>query len=316
MASTDSATGEFAMKPAEIPAMEWKDVIMRAWKDVGRDHVGLISAGIAFYGLLALFPAITALMALSGLVLSPEQVTAQIEAITALVPQGAAEIILDQATKVAGSQDAGLSVALAVSVSIALYSASKGVASLMEGINIAYDEEETRGFVRLTATKLGLTIFLLVGVVAGLGAVLILPGILSIVDLGATTEVLIGIGRWALLLVLTIAGIMMLYRVAPNRDPAQWSWLLPGASIACVLWLAASLGFAIYVENFSGYTESFGALAGVIVLLMWMWISAYVILLGAEINGEAEAQVRVDTTIGKPAARGARNAVKANEFVG
>lgn len=310
------ANGANANRPREIPLSGWKDIMLRAWREVSNDHVGIIAAGVAFYGLLALFPAISALMAISGLIFAPERITEQLEAVSAFMPEGAADIIIGQATEVAGSHSGGLGLAALAGIAIALYSASKGVASLIEGINVAYDEEETRGFLRLTLTNLGLTVFLIVGMSAGLGATLVLPSILSIIDLGPTTEALIGLARWAVLLALTVAGILVLYRHAPDREPAEWRWLLPGALLACILWIAASIGFSVYVENFGSYNETFGALAGVIVLLMWLWLSAYVLLLGAEVNAEAEAQVRPDTTTGPGMPRGSRGAVKADQLAG
>ena len=309
-----SSEGEFATAPHRIPARGWLRILRRAWSEAGRDHVSLIAAGVAFYGLLALFPAITALMAISGLVLEPEQVTAQIERLSGLMPEGAADIILGQAVEVAGSQETGLGIAALLGLALALYSASKGVASLIEGLNIAYDEEETRGFIGLTALKLILTVFLIFGMVAALGATVIVPGVLAFVQLGAATELLIGFVRWALLLVLTVLGIAVLYRYAPDRRAARWAWLTPGAAMACAAWIAASVGFSFYVSNFGNYNESFGALAGVVVLLMWLWISAFVLLLGAEVNAEAEAQTRTDTTVGPGRPMGGRGAVKADEL--
>lgn len=306
--------GEHATAPREIPARGWLQIARRAWAEVGRDNLSLVAAGVAFYGLLALFPAITALLAISGLVLEPSQVTDQIETLVATLPDQAAEIILGQATEVAGSRETGLGIAALLGIGIAVYSASKGVGSLMEGLNIAYDEDETRGFVGLTVTKLALTFALMIGLTLAISATLVLPGILSLIDLGSTTEVLIGIGRWLLLLVLTILGIALVYRFGPDRDPAKWRWLSPGAIAACLLWLAASIGFSFYVENFASYNESFGALAGVVILLMWLWMSAFVILFGAELNGEAEAQTREDTTIGRDMPMGVRGAVKADKL--
>ena len=310
------ATGQFAVRPRDIPLGGWKEIILRAWRDVGRDHVGLISAGIAFYGLLALFPAITAIIAISGLVFEPSHIATQIETVSSIMPQGAADIVLGQASEVAGSRTGGLGLATALGIGLALYSASKGVASLIEGVNVAYDEVETRSFVRLTATNLALTLFLVLGMIAGLGMALVLPGILSIVDLGQTTETLVGLVRWVVLFVLTIGGVAVLYRFSPDRAPAEWRWLLPGAILACILWTAASVGFSIYVENFGSYNETFGALAGIVVLLMWLWISAYALLFGAEVNAEMEAQVRTDTTTGPGMPRGRRGAVKADELPG
>ncbi|MEM7677074.1 MAG: YihY/virulence factor BrkB family protein, partial [Myxococcota bacterium] len=271
---------------------------------------------VAFYGLLALFPAITAILGIAGLIMDPQDVTAQFETLAAFMPQQAADIILGQAQEVAGSEQAGLGLAVIIGIAVALYSASKGVGSLMEGLNIAYDEEETRGFVRLTLTRLILTVFLAGGMVAAISATLVLPSILSIINFGPTTEMLIGLARWALLFTMTIAGIAVLYRHAPDRKAATWRWLSPGAVLACFLWLAASIGFSIYVANFATYNESFGALAGVVILLMWLWISTFVILFGAEVNAEAEAQTRIDTTVGQDMPMGARGAVKADTLAG
>lgn len=310
----DVPSGRDAVRPKDIPASGWKDIGIRAWGQVGDDHVGLVAAGVAFYGLLALFPAITALMAIGGLILDPAQLADQMQMLATVVPESAAEIILGQATEVAGSQSGGLGLAALLGIAIAVYSASKGVGSLIEGLNLAYDEDETRGFVRLTITKLALTLFLVVGMVAGLGATLVLPSVLAIIDLGPTTEMLIGLSRWALLLALTVLGILVLYRTAPDRSPAQWRWLLPGAVTACILWMAASIGFSIYIENFGSYNETFGTIAGVVILLMWLWISAYVLLLGAELNSEAEAQVLFDTTTGPGMPRGERGAVAADRL--
>ncbi|MDD9741588.1 MAG: YihY/virulence factor BrkB family protein [Marinovum algicola] len=308
--------GRHATRPRDIPLRGWKMIFLRAWRKMNEDHVGLIAAGVAFYGLLALFPAITALMAISGLLFDPQQFTGELETVTAFMPETVAEIVLGQAIEVAGSQEGGLGLAALFGIGVALYSASKGVASLIEGMNVAYNQPETRGIVSLTLIKLALTLGLLVGLIAGLGAALVLPGILSILALGPLTEMLIGLTRWVILLAMTIGGILVVYRTAPDRAPAQWIWLWPGAVLACVTWIAASFGFSVYVENFGSYNESFGALAGVIVLLMWLWISAYVLLVGAEVNAEAEAQVRPDSTTGPGMPLGMRGAVKADELAG
>ncbi|MCO6383353.1 YihY/virulence factor BrkB family protein [Oceanicola sp. 502str15] len=305
-------TGEFAERPRHIPARGWLTIGKRVWAEMGADHLSLIAAGVAFYGLLALFPAITALMAVAGLLFEADDVISRIETISAIVPEAAAEIIIGQATAVTGSEEGGLGLAALVGFTLAIWSASKGVGSLMEGINVAYDEEETRGFVALTVTRLGLTLFLVVGMIAGLSATIILPSLLQLLTLGPTTEVLIGLVRWAVLLLMTALGLSILYRFAPSRPAAKWRWLSPGALLATVLWVVASAGFAVYVQNFGSYQETFGALAGAIILLMWLWISALLVLLGAELNAETEAQTRVDTTVGQPMPMGARGAVKAD----
>ena len=305
-ASAD-ARGGLAERPSAIPRPGWRQVLGRVWRALNTDHVGLIAAGVAFYGLLALFPAITASMALGGLVLEPPRVTEQLQSFAGVLPQEAAEIVLGQARDVAGQQR-GLGLAALLGIVLALWSASRGVASLVEGLNVAYGERETRGFFKRTAIILALTVCMIVGLIAGLGAALVLPTIFAIVDLGVTAEILLRGARWLLLMAMTILGLSILYRFGPDRRGAKWRWLTPGSVTACGLWLAASIGFSVYVSNFGSYNESFGALAGVVILLMWLWLSAYAVLIGAALNAEAEMQTRVDTTAGPDRPMGRRGA--------
>ena len=282
--------------------------------EIGGDHVGLIAAGVAFYALLALFPALTATMALSGLVLDPAEVTAQLETITQMMPQEAAQIVLGQAVAVAGPEQAGLGVVFVIGLLLAIYSAFKGMGSLMEGLNVAYDEEETRGFIKKLMWTFGLTVFLIVGLLLGLGAALAVPALLNILTLPDWLSTVLSLSRWVVLALMTIFGLAVLYRYARSRDNAEWKWLSPGAIAACVIWLAASIDFSVYVNNFGSYNESFGSMAGVIILLMWLWISAFIVLLGAELNAEIEAQTAADTTVGPDEPMGTRGAEKADNL--
>ncbi|MAM39889.1 MAG: ribonuclease BN [Erythrobacter sp.] len=308
------ARGRHADKPTQIPAKGWKDIALRVKDELSSDHVGLIAAGVAFYALLALFPAVTALMALAGLVLEPPEVTAQLESLTAMMPKDAAQIVLDQAVAVAGSEQAGLGLAFVIGLGLALYSASKGMSSLMEGLNVAYDEDEERGLVSKTIWTLGLTLFLIVGLVLGLVAAVALPAILDFLPLPNWLKTVLALSQWVILAVLTVSGLAVVYRYGPSRENAEWRWLSPGAIAACIIWLIASVAFSIYVGNFGSYNESFGSMAGVIILLMWLWISAYIILLGAELNAEMEAQTAEDTTSGKDQPMGKRGAEKADRL--
>ena len=214
--------GRMATSPTEIPALAWKDILLRVWRGVGRNHIALTAAGVAFYGLLALFPAIAAVAGMAGLVLTPQDITNQIDKVTRVVPADAASIILDQAKAIAASGNTGLGIATLLGLTISIYSASKGVQSLMEGINIAYDESETRGFLRLSLTRFALTAFLVIGMVAGLGTTMVIPSLLAIVDLGPTMEALVTLIRWLVLFVMTIVGLMVLFRFGPDRRPARW----------------------------------------------------------------------------------------------
>ena len=308
------ARGRTADHPAEIPAKGWKDIALRVKDEIAADHVGLIAAGVAFYGLLALFPAITAMMALAGLLVQPQEVIGMMQSLDGLIPEDVLAIITAQAEKVAGSREGGLGLTVILGVLLAIYSASKGVGSLMEGMNVAYDEQETRGFFVLNFVKLSLTIGVIIGVIIALFVVGGVPSAFAVDSLSPPIAWAITGGAILALAVLTIFGLALLYRYGPARDNAQWVWLSPGAIIACIVWGVASVGFGIYVSTFGTYAETFGTMAGVVVLLMWMWVSAYVILLGAELNAEAEAQTRKDSTIGKPQEMGRRDAEKADNL--
>ncbi len=306
--------GRDAETPTQIPAKGWKDIAFRVKDEIAADHVGLIAAGVAFYALLALFPAITALLAIGGLVLEPSEIVTQLQQVTTIMPENVASIILSQAEKVAGSQGAGLGLAAVFGILLALYSASKGVGSLIEGFNVAYDEEEERGFVRLKLVTLALTLMLILGAVAGIVLMTVIPVIAGFADLGPAAEYAVTGISWLVMLGLLMLGLAVLYRYGPDRDHPEWAWASPGSIIASLLWLVASIGFGIYVANFGSYNESFGSLAGVIVLLMWLWISAFVVLMGAELNAEIEAQTCYDTTVGPDEPMGERGAEKADKL--
>ncbi len=308
------ARGRHAETPTEIPATGWKDIALRVKDEIAADHVGLIAAGVAFYGLLALFPAITAAMAIAGILTEPQGIVDQLERIGQLMPEQAADIIIGQATQVAGSSEGGLGLAAVGGILLAIYSASKGMASLIEGMNVAYDEDETRGFVKLTLLRLGLTLFLIVGFLLGIGVAMVLPAVLGNVGLGPVVEWGARLASWAILVLLTVFGLAVLYRYGPARDDPEWQWVTPGAMLATLLWVVGSVGFAFYVGNFASYNETFGTLGGVIVLLMWLWLSAYIVLLGAEVDSEMEAQTRADTTTGPEEPMGRRGAIKADRL--
>ncbi|APX88401.1 ribonuclease BN [Brevirhabdus pacifica] len=308
------ARGRNARSPWQIPPAGWKDTLFRIKDEIGEDHVGLIAAGVAFYGLLALFPGITACMAIAGLLTEPTTIVDQLDRIGQLLPPEAASIIITQARDVAGSQEGGLGLAAVLGIALAIWSASKGVGSLIEGLNVAYDESEKRGFVKLKLVTLGLTVMLVFGLLVGLSTSLVVPAILSAIGLGAMVEFLLGGLTWVVMFALTIFGLAVFYRYGPSRDKPEWRWVTPGAAVACVLWLIGSAGFAWYVANFGSYNETFGTLGGAIILLMWLWLSAYIVLLGAELDAELEAQTRYDTTTGPSEPMGQRGAEKADNL--
>ncbi|MBM2577810.1 YihY/virulence factor BrkB family protein [Jannaschia sp. Os4] len=304
--------GRDATKPTEIPAKGWSDVLKRTFAEISNDNVMLVAAGVAFYGLLAVFPAITALMSITGLLYSPDELVSVLEGVTAVVPPDVSEILLDQARAVASSAEGGLTLGLIVGVALALWSASAGVDALVTGINVAYDEEETRGFVRRKGMILLMTVGMIVGVILAAALVVVVPIVLAVVSWAPGMETAISVLKYVPLALIVLVGLGILYRYSPDRDAAKWRWLTTGTLIAGALWLVASIAFSIYVQTFGSYNETFGSIAGVVVLLMWMWISALVILVGAELNSELEHQTARDTTTGVREPMGHRGAVKAD----
>lgn len=278
--------------PFRLLGRHWRQILPRVWRETSEDHVSLIAAGVAFYALLAAFPAITAIMALAGLVLEPLQVTVELQSLIAAMPKEASAVIIDQAIAVSGSQETGLGFAFLVSMGFAILSASSGTGSLIEGLNVSYDAEERRGAVLLWLWKLGLTALLIIGFLGGLCAVLALPVALAYLGLPEWLHLGLALIRWIILAAMTMTGIAVIYHFGPSRIGVKWIWVSPGAVLATAIWMVASIGFSIYVSQFGTYNQTFGSLAGVIVLLVWMWLSTFIILLGAELNAEIEAFAR------------------------
>ncbi len=292
MADAPAAAGAPRTDSGAKRGRGWWRLLVNVYKEIGEDHVGLIAAGVAFYSLLAIFPALVAVMAIAGLVMDPNAIVGQIEGLSRFLPQEAAQIVIDQAVAVTGSQEGGLGLAAIFGILVALYSASKGVTSLMEGLNVAFEVEEKRGLVRYYLTALALTLALILGFLVIVAILAGLPALLAFLPWSNVTEWILRVVRWPFVLGVLALGLAILYRYAPSRGPVPWHWVTPGAAVACGLWLVGSILFTVYVANFGSYNESFGALGGVIALLTWLWLSAYIILLGAEFDSEIERQDR------------------------
>lgn len=301
--------GRQAEQPREIPKRGWMDVGKRVIAEVKADHVPVIAAGVAFYAWIALIPALIAMIMVYGLVASPDTVTQQIEQLTQSLSQSTAQVIQDPIK--AATNAGGLSVGLLLSLAGVLWSASGGMDGLIKGINIAYDEE-TRSFPKRRGLALLLTLGAIVGVILVFTLITVVPVLLQSLGLGPIVEIAIQVGRWLALLILVMVGLGILYKLAPNRDNPAFKWVSWGAVIAAVLWLLGSAAFSLYVSNFGSYNKTYGALAGVIVLNLWLFLSAFIVLLGAEINSEMEAQTRADTTVGEEQPMGEREAQKAD----
>jgi membrane protein len=312
---TETVPGAQADRPSQVPKKGWLQIAKRAWAEAKADQVPLLSAGVAFYAFLSIFPALIAAVTLYGLVADPQQAVTQVEETAAALPEAARSLLVDQVESLTSAKSSGLGLAALASIAVALWSASNGVGNMITAINVAYDEEETRGFVKRKALALLLTVGAIVFVVVAIGLVAVAPVVLDALGLGSVLELLVQVGRWALLVVAVSVALAVLYRMAPDRDAPKMRWVSVGAVLATVLWILASVGFSLYV-SLGGYGESYGALAGVVVLLFWLWISSYAILLGAEANAEAEQQTEKDTTKGPEQPLGRRGAVKADSLAG
>jgi membrane protein len=303
--------GGEAKRPTEIPPRGWLQVAKRGWKEAKADNVPLLGAGVAFYAFLAIFPALIALVSIYGLFADPTTIAEQMKSVTEALPPAARQVITDQVTMLAARR-AALSIGLAISIVIALWSASGGISNLLTAVNVAYDEEEKRGFVKKRLLSLGLTIAAIVFMVIMLGIVAVLPALLkSVFGTGALRWVFQILG-WLILVVLVAVALAVIYRLGPDRDAPRMTWVSAGAIVATVIWLIASIGFSIYSSTFGNYAKTYGVFAGIVVLLFWLWITAYAILLGAEINAESEQQTIADSTKGQEQPLGERGAIKAD----
>jgi membrane protein len=298
--------GRQADQPQEIPAKGWKDIAKRTAKEVKQDQVPLLGAGVAFYALLSLFPAIIAGVSIYGLVADPATVRDQINQLTEKLSPETAAIIGTQLKQVTSGAGGALGVATVIGILTALWSASSGMKAMITGVNLAYDESEGRKFVKLR----GLAIVLTLGAMVLMGVALtLIVGFPALADSWPTAlRWTVGTLRWVLLAALLIGALAVLYRYAPDRDEPKWTWVSWGSGIATLLWILASIGFSIYANSFGNYNKTYGALAGIIILMFWLYLTAVIVLVGAELNTEMELQTAKDTTAGPTKPMGDRDA--------
>ena len=294
--------------PERYRARGWADILWRCWQEVSDANLFLVAGGVTYAVLLALFPGLAALVAIYGLVLDPAQVEKQVSNLSGVLPDQSQQLLVDELHKLASASNGTLGVSAAIGLVLALWSASRGMSGLITALNIAYEEKERRGFFKLNLLALGLTIAVMLGGLVVIALLAVLPAAVQFIGLGRTTKWLLLILQWPLLVAVVMLGLAVLYRYAPDRDRPQWRWVSAGAITATTLWIIASLAFTIYVTNFNSYDTTYGSLGGVIILLTWLYLSAFVVLLGAVINAQSEKQTRKDSTDGPPAPMGTRGA--------
>lgn len=304
----DLERGRDASWPSHIPFRGWKDIFWRLVREISEDRVMLIAAGATFYLLLALFPALAAFVSVYGLLSDPATVAEQMRFLDGLIPAGGLELVNNQLLSLAIQPRDALSLGFLFSLAIALWSANNGVKTLFEALNVAYEEQEKRGFFKLHLITFAFTLsVILIGVVMFV-AIGVVPALLALVPLGAFIEDLIRLLRWPLLVVFVWTGISILYRYGPSRARAKWRWITWGGFLATVAWFATSVGFSYYLENFANYNAVYGSLGAAIGFMMWLWLSVTIILVGAEINAEIEHQTKRDSTAGPDRPMGKRGA--------
>jgi membrane protein len=308
-----SQQGATADTPVKIPAAGWIDIFRRTYHEVDRDRVRAVAAGVTFYALLALFPALTAFVSIYGLIAEPGTIGDQLALIDSFLPAGSTDFLREQIARITGAGDTKLGFAFLLSLALAIWSANAGVKAIFDALNVAYGEDEKRGFVKLNLVSLSFTVAILAFMLLAIGAIAAIPVLLDYVAFGGATEWLISLARWPILIMVLMLGLSALYRFGPSRDDAQWAWVSPGAIFASVSWLVASIVFSWYVANFEDYNKTYGAIGAVIGLLTWMWLSATIVLIGAELNSETERQTDEDTTEGPAMPIGMRGADAADK---
>ncbi len=308
--------GRDAASPTQIPARGWWDIAKRVVAQFSEHRIMTEGAGVTFYALLALFPALAALISLFGLVANPQIVADELNSANGIVPGGGLDILHDQIKQLTSASGGALSFGAIIGLLVALWSANGGTKSIFDALNVVYDETEKRSFVRRTLVSLALTLSMLLFVIVAMAAVVALPIALKFVGLSAVSDILIRVSRWPVLMVIISLLLAVLYRYGPSRTEARWRWVTWGGAFASIAWVLVSIGFSYYVSHFGNYNKTYGSLGAAIGFLTWIWISSMVVLIGAEVDAEMEHQTARDTTAGAEKPRGARGATKANEVAG
>ena len=300
--------GHAAATPSDIPARGWKDVLWRVYGNVGDHRILLVAAGMTFYTLLAIFPALAALVALYGLFADPSAIAGYLDQLSGVLPGGAMDVVRSQLTRLASQGTQSLGFAFGFGLAVSLWSANAAMKSLFDALNIVYREEEKRGFIKLNLITLSFTLGAIIFILLAIGAVVVLPVLLQYVGFSDLVASLLSIGRWPAMLIVLTTALAFVFRYGPSRDDARWRWITWGSALAAILWLAASGLFSWYAANFGSFNKTYGSLGAVIGFMTWIWISGIVILMGAELDAEMEHQTRRDTTTGPREERGRRGA--------
>jgi membrane protein len=303
----DDGRGRRARTPRQIPARGWKDVLWRTWKEFREDEITAVAGSVAYSCIVAVFPGMAAFVSLYGLFAEVDDVRRHLAILAGVIPADVLTLIGQQMVRIASHRHAGLGVTFVFGLLLSLWSANAGVKAMLRGLNIAYDEQETRGFLKLNLVSLGFTVGGVLFAALASAAVVAAPVLLNALSLEADLAPL-ALLRWPALFLVTLLGLAALYRYGPNRNRPRWRWVTSGSLAATALWLLGSAAFSWYVSEVANYNATYGSLGAVFGFLTWIWLSAVAVLFGAELNAEIERQTAEDSTVGRPAPMGARGA--------
>lgn len=275
--------------PKEIESSGWKKILIRVKDRIGEDNLGIVAAGVAFFAFLAIFPAIVALLSIYGLAVDPQQAQQQISLLSDMMPEEAFSIIEERVENFLETSGTALSWGTILGIFISLWSANSGTKFLFTGTDIAYETDNTRGFIKQNAITLLFTLCAIITLVLSLALIVVFPAIVHTFGLPDNIESLVSWLRWPLLAIIVILVISLIYKFAPARKPPKFKWVIIGAAVATILWLIASWGFSFYVSNFGNYGEMYGSISAVVILMLWLYLTSFIILLGAELNASSEA---------------------------
>lgn len=310
------ARGEYADRPSDIPPKGWRQVLLRVWEQIGSDNLSLVAAGVAFYSLLAVFPALAAMVMIYGLFADPAEVQAQLAPLQDVIPTDAFNILNTQLSAVAAKGAQPLGFGLVLTLGLSLWSATAGIKALFTAMNIAYEEQERRNFFMLNAVSVLLTILGIAFMLIALALIAAVPAAADFLGIEGWPKAGLLLLRWVGLALFFMVALAILFRFGPSREAARLRWITPGAIVATVLWIIGSVAFSFYVQNFASYNKTFGSLGAVVVLLMWFYLTSFIVCLGAELNAELEHQTARDSTTGQEQPLGKRGAYVADHAAG
>ena len=276
-----------ALRPGRI---DWGRALANVWTEQSRDHISVMAAGVAFYGLLSIFPAMSVLISIYGLIADPIVIEQQVSGLAGVLPHDALKLLSDQLQSLIAAPPTKLGLGVVIGLLITMWSAASAAGTMMQALTVAYESEDDRGVLAFYARALALTLAMILFGVASLFLIAVVPAVLNGLPFPPLWGRIVALVRWPLLVVLVFIALAFLYRFAPARKNPKWHWFGPGTIAAAVLWLVGSAGFSIYVSQFSSYNKTYGSIGAVVILLMWFYVSAYIILAGAELNAEIEKQ--------------------------